>query len=60
MRKDYPLDIAGYWYSGYIFCAVCGDSCEMLLTVRDYSVQFMMVALLIEADTFYYTDVPFK
>lgn len=60
MRKDYLLDIAGYWYSGYIFCAVCADSCEMLLTVRNYSVQFMMVALLIEADTFYYIDVPFK
>lgn len=59
-RKDYPWDIAVSCYSGYVFCAVSGDSCEMLLTARDYSVKFMMVVLLIQADTFYYINVPFK
>lgn len=58
--KDHPLDIAGYCHSGYIFCAVWGDSCEMLLAVRDYSAQLMMAALLIEADALYYINVPFK
>lgn len=59
-RKDYPLDIAVYFSRGYVFCSVCGDSCEMLLTARDYSVKFMMVVLLIQADTFYYINVPFQ
>lgn len=59
-RKSYPLAIAPCSYSGYVFCVVCGDSCEMLLTARDYAVKFMMGVLLIQADTFYYINVPFK
>lgn len=49
-----------YSSSGCVFCAVYGDSCEILLTAADYSVKFMMVVLLMQADTSYYIDVLFQ